>query len=236
MIKCMRLGILMITTVASLQSCMTTKYVEIAPTTEYDTYGNEVEPEEPITYIASFYDNRGNNYMGLTGSHFFIEPNSEKHWGYNTDGKWTSWYETSSVVTITVDDYVVPTCGSTVLFMDSRIKMIPIDRDMLGTFGELNNGYTVESTSHPLQTYFGLTHWWYNTHEKGQGGAKIVIIQSQDGYDIGIIEGEDITWDIEGKLPKTTCLTVDGMPVYIHRCNFTILPTALFEQCIEYME
>lgn len=92
------------------------------------------------------------------------------------------------------------------------------------------SGYTVDVPDENLDTYFSLKNWWYNSAEKGQGGEKAVIIQSQDGYNIGIVEGDDVTWEVAGKLPKTTLITVDGMPLYLHRCNFTIIDTELIAE------
>lgn len=63
--------------------------------------------------------------------------------------------------------------------------------------------------------------------EKGQNGEKIILIQSQDGYNIGAFVGKDVEWRVEEKLPKTTRLMIDGYPVYIHRCNFTVIDTKL---------
>ena len=55
------------------------------------------------------------------------------------------------------------------------------------------------------------------------------MIQSQDGYNIGAFIGTDVTWEVAEKLPKTTKIIIDGLPLYIHRCNFTIIDSGLIE-------
>lgn len=201
--------------------------------TEMDGNGDE----QKIAYNAMFYNNDGECYIGFQGNTFDITANKVKQWGYSTDGKWTSWYETASVINITVDGETIPSTGSTLLLMDSRIKMTPVSDVSGGMYGNpAGEEYTVSVNNHPLKTFFGLTHWWYNTHEPGQGGAKLVLIQSQNGNDIGIIEGDNVKWEIEGKLPKTTKITVDGLPVYIHRANFIIIPRSLIEKSQKFME
>lgn len=185
-----------------------------------------------LTFDAMLYDNQGNNYVTFRGNTFDISPNKQKQWGYNTDGHWTSWYETSSVVSIEIDGYPVETCGSTVLFKDSRITIQPLNTD-IGTLDSSDeSGYTATINDSGFKNYFALTRWWFDTHETGQGGPKIVLIQSQDGYNIGVVEGNDITWEISENLPKTTYLNIDDKPLYIHRCNFTIIDTALFDNVV----
>ena len=184
------------------------------------------ETSEPITYEAMLYDNQGNNFLNFVGNQFSITPNKVKQWGWNTDGSWTSWYDTSSVVTIEVDGNYIQSCGSTVLFKDTRLEMIEIPSEFIEKEPN-DNGYSVSVNSENINTYFGLKYWWYDLKEKGQHGKKLVLIQSQDGYNIGAFVGDDITWEVSTKLPKTTKLMIDGLPTYIHRCNFTIIDSEL---------
>lgn len=182
-----------------------------------------------LAYEALIYDNAGNNYVTFKGNSFTIKPNKVKQWGYNTNGSWESWYETSSVVSIEIDGHNIQSCGSSVIFKDSRLEILPFQNDI----GEINTAdkseYSVEVPAENFKDYFSLKHWWYDLHENGQGGAKIVLIQSQDGYNIGAIEGNYVTWEVAEKLPKTTLIKIDDMPLYIHRCNFMIIDTALFD-------
>lgn len=184
------------------------------------------EPEE-IVYEAMLYDNQGNNFLNFEGNEFTISPNKVKQYGWNTDGTWTSYYGTSSVVTIEIDGNYIQSCGSTVIFKDKRLEMLDIPSELDTVSSDNTKGYTVTEDGHTGSTYLGLTNWWYDKKEEGQHGEKIVLIQSQDGYNIGAFVGDDITWQVADKLPKTTKIMVDGLPVYIHRCNFTIIDSAL---------
>ena len=190
------------------------------------------EDDVKLTFEAYLYDNQGNNFAAFKGNSFNISPNKVKQWGYSTDGTWTSWYETSSVVTVTIDGHSLETCGSTVIFKDSRVDIEPLSFEIGTLDSSVESGYTEKIDDSVLKNYFALTNWWFDSHEKGQGGSKLILIQSQDGYNIGVIEGDDVYWEVAEKLPKTTLLTVDDKPVYIHRCNFTIIDTALFDKAI----
>lgn len=186
-----------------------------------------------LTFEAQLYDNSGNNYVSFKGNNFNISPNKIEQYGYNTDGSWSSWYETSSVVSIEIDGNSIATCGSTVIFKDTRIEIQPLDAN-IGTLqaSDSNKTENESSTSYVLD-YLALTHWWFNNHKTSKGGSKIVLIQSQDGYNIGVAEGNNVTWEVAEKLPKTTCITIDGKSLYIHRCNFTIIDTKLFDNVVE---
>ena len=192
----------------------------------------ETEQSEPIIYEAMMYDNNGNNFLNFEGSNFTIMPNKVKQYGYDTDGSWISYYETSSVMTIEVDGNFIQSCGSTIIFKDKRLKMLEIPSELSTKKAIKTDEYTVTSTNRNGDTYLGLKFWWYDMKEKGQNGEKIVLIQSQDGYNIGAFVGSDVTWDVTGKLPKTTKIMIDGLPLYIHRCNFTIIDNNLIENSL----
>ena len=182
---------------------------------------------EPIVYTAMMYDNHGNNFLNFEGNTFAISPNKAKQYGWSSDGNWTSFYETSSVMTIEVDGHYIQSCGSTVIFKDKRLEMLEIPSELSTKKATGTEGYSVTEERRYGETYVGLTNWWYGISEKGQHGEKLVIIQSQDGYNIGAFTGDEVTWTIAEKLPKTTRIMIDGMPLYIHRCNFTIIDKEL---------
>lgn len=194
--------------------------------TQEDT--SSEEPEK-IAYEAMLYDNQGNNFLNFRGNNFTITPNKIKQYGWNTDGSWTSYYETSSVVTIEIDGNYIQSCGSTVIFKDTRLNMLDIPSELNAVEASDTNGYTVTENNQIGETYLGLNYWWYDIKERGQHGEKVVLIQSQDGYNIGALVGSDITWEVADKLPKTTKIMVDGLPLYIHRCNFTIIDSEMIE-------
>lgn len=183
----------------------------------------------PVSYEALMYDNSGNNFLNFTGNSFTIEPNKAKQWGWNTDGSWTSWYETSSVVTIGIDGNYIQSCGSSVLFKDTRLEMLEIPTELNTKEASREDGYDVSVSGRSIGTYYGLKNWWYDMREKGQHGQKLILVQYQDGYNIGAFMGDDVTWEVEENLPKTTKIMIDGLPLYIHRCNFTIIDSQLID-------
>lgn len=186
-----------------------------------------------FAFEAMFYDNTGNNYVTFNGHSFDIDSNKVKQYGYDSEGSYISYYETSSIVSIDIDGHPVDTCGSTVLFKDTRLKLEPLDFNIGTLEASDESGYSVKTDKGTFEDWFELTHWWYK--QKGNGedpGAKVILIQSQDGYNISVVKGEQITWEVAGTLPKTTLITVDDMLFYIHHCNFTIIDTALFEKVV----
>ena len=80
------------------------------------TQESDIEAVEPVTYEAMMYDNQGNNFLNFQGQEFTITPNKIKQYAWDSDGVWTSYYDTSSVVTIEIDGSYIESCGSTVIF------------------------------------------------------------------------------------------------------------------------
>lgn len=176
-----------------------------------------------MTFEAMFYDNNGNNYVTFTGNEFNITPHKIKQYGYDSDGSYISYYETSSIVTVDIDGHTVDSCGSTIIFKESSIDIIPIEDDIDLT--DFDN----ETDASSVATDGLKSAQWYFDMPQLTDCKKIVLIQSQDGYNIGAVTGDNITWEVAETLPKTTLITVDGKSLYIHRCNFTIIDTALFD-------
>ena len=192
------------------------------------------ENPEPVVYIAMMYDNQGNNFLNVEGNNFTITPNKIKQYGYNTDGSWTSYYETSSIMSINIDGNYIHTCGSSIIFKDKRLDMYAIPKELDTKPAEFETGYTTTVDGRDFDTYLGLTNWWYDVKPVGQDNSKIIIIQSQEGYNIGAFIGSDVHAQVSETLPKTTLITIDGMPLYIHKCNLTIIDTALMDKTVEF--
>ena len=196
---------------------------------------NDMTQHEPIIYESMFYDNRGNNYVTFENKSFDIRPNKIKQYGYNSEGTYTSWYETSSVVSIQIDDNYIQSCGSTIIFKDKRVELLPIDLSSQSRPEHEYDNTDMNTSESMLGDWYSLRYWWHDNKSKnrGQNGSKLVLIQSQDGYDIGAVIGSQVKWEVCEKLPKTTLITVDGMGLYIHRCNFMIIDTQLLDKISE---
>lgn len=207
-----------------LVACGSDEYTVTLDSTE------NLDESVKLSFMAEFYDNEGLNWLNVEGSHFDISPNKIKQYGYDSDGYWTYWYETSSIVSVDIDGKNIETCGSTVLFYDTRLEKIEIELPKDVTVDNSTEASITIPTDLRGQEYWTV-HWWWDTKnlENYNGGSRIVIIQSQEGDPICMFAGDEVTWDIPKNLPKTTEICIDGMMLYVHRANFSIIDTTVFE-------
>lgn len=188
-----------------------------------------------LTYTADFYDNSGGRWLSVDGKSFSISPNKVKTYSWDSDGSWISSYEMSSVMSIEIDGNKIESCGSTVIFADSRLEKCDIDFDEEISTDEAGNASQNSTISQPtdirIDDWFRIQHWWMGQKNLNNGthGARLVIIQSQLGNPICVYSGNDVSWDIPKNLPKTTMVTVDGKVLYIHRANFSIVDMELID-------
>ena len=186
---------------------------------------------EEISFLADFYDNHGDMWLSVEGTTFSISPNKIKEYYFDTDGDWTYHYTMSSVMSIDIDGASVESCGSTVIFADSRLQKFDIDipKELTSSTGTTA---TVETPKDLSAEDWWTLDWWWKTKdlENKTNGSKIIIIQSQEGDNICMYCGDDVTWDIPKNLPKTTEVTIDGMPLFIHRANFAIIDKELLNK------
>lgn len=199
---------------------------EVTPTTETST-----EPAVPITFIADFYDNHGSPWLSVEGDSFDIKPNKVKEYSYSTDGTWIYNYALSSIVSIYIDDKRIESCGSTVIFYDTRLEKLEIDiPEEVDLSGETGNETINTPNDITLSDAWSL-NWWWDTKElnNSKSSSRVVIIQSQQGDPICMFRGNDVSWDVPKSLPKTTELNIDGKQVFIHRANFAIVDLSVFE-------
>ena len=202
------------------------------PSTTTITAPSSESGEEPvkISYVADFFDNYGENWMSVEGTSFDISPNKVKEYYYDTDGSWISGWTTSSVMSVEIDNHNIETCGSTVLFYDTRLEKIEteIPKDINLSAGD---SYTVTAPGDLSYMDGWSLQWWWDTHQQKNTtpAARAVIIQSQNGDPICMFTGDKVTWEVSRNLPKTTEIFIDGMPVYVHRANFAIVDLTVFQ-------
>lgn len=191
--------------------------------------------EENLTFISKFYDNFGEQWMSVEGKTFSISPNKVKEYYYDSNGSWISGYTLSSVMTINIDNSFIESCGSTIVFADNRLEEYDIEFDSeIITEDALDtdkNSKISNPTDLTVSDYIDIQWWWQTTKQvKGyQGIPKIVVVQSQLGNPICMYIGDNVSWDIPKNLPKTTKLMIDDKALFIHRANFAIIDTSLFE-------
>lgn len=205
----------------SLVGCDESFYMD-----EVITEETESEDEIKLSFMAEFYDNSGGNWLSVEGTSFDIKPNKIKEYSYNSSGIWEYNYTLSSVVSIDIDGTNIESCGSTVIFYDTRLEKLPIE---IPTDITLSQGDSITITTpgeYDWSDYWTLDLWWYNKElQNNTCGSRLVIIQSQEGDPICMFSGDEVSWNVSRKLPKTTEICIDGKMVYIHRANYAIIDT-----------
>ena len=198
----------------------------------YAAPDSSAEDPVKISYIAEFYDNHGGQWLSVEGTSFSIKPNKVKEYAYDSSGSWISQWTTSSVMSITIDKQHIESCGSTVLFYDTRLQKLEIDipTDVTLSQGDSASIQTPYDGYNYWEDRWGLSYWyWYEKQANTTPAARVVVVQSQEGDPICMFAGNNVKWSVSRNLPKTTELEIDGKVVYIHRANFSVIDTAVFE-------
>lgn len=211
---------------ASILALSLTACGEVSTTTLEVPSNSNIE----ISYIAEFYDNYGEKWMSTEGTSFNISPNKVKEYSYDSDGSWISQWTTSSVMSIEIDGHNIESCGSTVIFYDTRLEKIETEIPQNITLST-GDSYSV-STPNDLRfsDYWTLRYWWDSAQQANSAiKSRAIIIQSQNGDPICMFQGNEVSWEVSRNLPKTTEIFIDDMPVYIHRANFAIVDLTILE-------
>lgn len=191
--------------------------------------------EISLTYTADFYDNSGNRWLSVEGKSFSISPNKVRTYSWDSSGSWISSYEMSSIMTIGIDGNEIESCGSTIIFADSRLEKCDIDFEReirTDEAGNINQNSTIsQPTDIRIDDWFRIQYWWMGQKNLNNenSGSKLIIIQSQLGNPICMYRGDEVSWDVPRNLPKTTMIIIDGKALYIHRANFAIVDLGLID-------
>lgn len=187
-----------------------------------------------LTFTAEFYDNSGAQWLSVTGSSFDIVPNKVKEYTYSTEGYWEYTWTMSSVMSVYIDGKQIDSCGSTILFADDRLEKLDMRvNDVINTHVRTNlTGIDTEEPWYSMNWKDWWTIQWWCINEQSHGNTikpRIVIIQSQEGDPICMYGGAEVSWELCKNLPKTTHIIIDGMDLYVHRANFSIVDTSLLK-------
>lgn len=170
-------------------------------------------------FECQFYDNYGERFLTVAGKNVDMTGNIVKDAVIDTqDGSITEGYALSSVVTVEVDGKEISSCGDTIIFQEEGL--LP-DVDF-----QLED---IKSTSHGALTETAKISGIVNEYKNYFGKSQVVVIQSQMGVPICAYSGDDVYWEIQEDLPKTTKLMIDGKALYIHRANFQIIDRKLIK-------
>lgn len=170
-------------------------------------------------YTIETYDNSGHLTMTTHGSKIDMEGNKVAEDGYDSDGHHTTNYSMSSVVTITIDGHEIETCGDTCIFSQDGLTK-EVDFTNPETIRSMTNGSLTDNT---------VLAYELNKFKNAFGKSRIVVIKSQLGTPICAYSGDDVYYEVQEDLPKTTKLMIDGKALYIHRANFQIIDKALLD-------
>ena len=163
-------------------------------------------------YTIYTYDNYGDQTLKSSGKKISITGNKTKNISYDSDGKATTGYDLSSVITITIDGKEIESCGDTCIFVQKglvpEVDFSSEEIDSSGSNGITDNAAIARKL---------------NRYKNDFGKSRVVVIKSQLGQPIAAFSGDDVYWEIPDDLPKMTKLMVDGKALYIHRANYQII-------------
>ncbi len=166
-------------------------------------------------FVIDFYDNFGNDILTINGNKVGLEANYVKTKSVDSEGDSITNYESSSVITITVDGHSIHQTGNTVIFAEKGLERL--DNFELPT-AVATSGGTINILDRNINEIKNLI-----------GTPKVVVICSQLGVPIAVYGGESVYWEIPGDLPKTTKLSIDDKALYIHRANYILLDNDLID-------
>ena len=163
-------------------------------------------------YTIYTYDNYGDQTLKTSGKKISITGNKTKNISYDSDGKATTGYDLSSVITITIDGKEIESCGDTCIFVQKglvpEVDFSSEEIDSSGSNGITDNAAIARKL---------------NRYKNDFGKSRVVVIKSQLGQPIAAFSGDDVYWEIPDDLPKMTKLMVDGKALYIRRANYQII-------------
>lgn len=156
-------------------------------------------------YVIYQYDNFGQPVFTVHGDKITM------------DGELDSAGELTSYIDITIDGYEWQHVGGTLVFAQNGV-------DIITDFQVPTDITTSAGTSSGLM---GVDRF-INNYRNLFGKSSIIIVSSQTGTPVCLLQGDSVYTEVPNDLPKTTKLNIDGKAVYIHRANVDIMPAAMF--------
>ena len=169
-------------------------------------------------FVITTYDNYGKQTMKTSGRRVNVSGNKVKTSGYTETGIAFESWELSSVITITIDGRELETCGDTCIFAEKGLEP---DLDF-------STPEFIESHSDSPLNFTSLSYQ-LNQYKNYFGKRRVVVIKSQTGQPIVAYSGNNVYWEVQTDLPKTTKRMVDGKALYVHRANFQIIDRSLLD-------
>jgi len=126
--------------------------------------------------------------------------------------------EPTSYIDITIDGFDWKHVGSTLVFAQNGVDIITdfqVPEDM--------------SVDHSSSTGLMPVDRYINGYRNFFGKKLVILVSSQMGTPICLMQGDDCTVTIPSDLPKMTRVYIDGKSVYVHRANVDVFPTQMFK-------
>lgn len=121
-------------------------------------------------YTIYTYDNYGDQTLKTSGKKISITGNKTKNISYDSDGKATTGYDLSSVITITIDGKEIESCGDTCIFVQKglvpEVDFSSEEIDSSGSNGITDNAAIARKL---------------NRYKNDFGKSRVVVIKSQLG-------------------------------------------------------
>ena len=153
-------------------------------------------------YTIETFSDDGTKVLKTHGSRIGVKGNMIRK--ESSDGTASETAELSSVITLTIDNREMLTCGDTLIFFEDGLTPDVVFAD--------------EETKSVNAVRAKITK------------KTAVIVKSQGGVPLYAFSGKKITWSVPDDLPKFTKLMVDNKAMYIHRANFQIIEIDLIDQ------
>lgn len=126
--------------------------------------------------------------------------------------------EPTSYIDITIDGYNWKHVGSTLVFAQNGVDII--------TDFQVPEDMSVDNSS---STGFMPADRYINEYKNFFGREYVILVSSQMGTPICLLQGDDCKVTIPNDLPKMTRIYIDGLSVYVHRANVDVFSAEMFQ-------
>lgn len=126
--------------------------------------------------------------------------------------------EPTSYIDITIDGYDWKHVGSTLVFAQNGVDII--------TDFQVPEDMSVDNSS---STGFMPADRYINEYKNFFGREYVILVSSQMGTPICLLQGDDYKVTIPNDLPKMTRIYIDGLSVYVHRANVDVFSAEMFQ-------
>lgn len=156
-------------------------------------------------YVIGQWDDFGNEVFTITGKKVALSG--------QTDGTG----EETSYLDITIDGNEWQHVGGTLVFAQAGV-------DVVTDFSSKD----FSSAENESSGWIGFDRN-INKYQNSFGKELVVMISTQNGTPLMLLQGDKCYTEVPSDLPKTTLVNIDGKLVYVHRANIDIMDANMFK-------